>query len=392
MKISPNKLRIAVLVDKEVPTDHSFIQGVLEKSLPGADCHVTFVGYGSVLPIHQNDNVTFLKVPAGTENFFFKKLHKLRHFTQKIRETGPYEVLYTRNDPVFLIIAWWLKLKGIVKVHFHQISHLHAFSKSDRSILYRIKSFGDLFLRKFFLKYADRILVISDQMKHFLNTEWPAFSTKYVVYPLGVAVSDFDDIKPYLIRKYDVVYIGTLASSRRIDIMIDAIKIHNEKYTPVKFHIWGASHNPKDDAALKAHAANLGMNEHVVFYGKIGRQEVLQKLMNTKIGLSAIPSDGILNQISPTKLMEYLAAGCCVIATDGIRDQEEIVGEAYGPEALIKFRAEAIAEVIQKLNQDEARAMALSENGRNYIFEKRSYTEMAGRLKAQMQESLNSAR
>ncbi|MCR5861707.1 hypothetical protein LRS05_05960 [Flavobacterium sp. J372] len=42
-----SKIKIAVLVDKEIPTDHSFIQGVLEKSMLNENCEVTFVGYAS---------------------------------------------------------------------------------------------------------------------------------------------------------------------------------------------------------------------------------------------------------------------------------------------------------------------------------------------------------
>lgn len=385
-QLDSSQLKVVILVDKEIPTDHSFIQGVLENEMTKIGCNMNFVGYASVLPISKNPKVQFLTVPPTSGNFFMKKVHKLRFFTAKITESGPFDVLYTRNDPVFLIIGWWLKRQGTVTIHFHQISHLHAFSKSDRSLLYRIKSFGDLSLRRIFLKYTDKILLISDQMRSFLGQEWPMFKEKYAVYPLGVAVADFDNIVPYADRQFDVVYIGTLAKSRRIDVLIDAVKIHNSKFEPVTLHVWGASHDPKDDAELKLYARKNEVEKHVIFHGKIGRKEVLENLKNTKIGLSAIPSEGILNQISPTKLMEYLAAACCVIATNGIPDQEKIINEAYGFDKLINFNADEIANAIHDLNTNLLYAQKISSKGREYIFEKRSYLEMAVRLKSQMLE------
>lgn len=383
------KIKIAVVVDKEVPTDHSFIQGVLERELPGAQCEVTFIGYKSTLPIAPDPNVRFVTVAAGSQNFFLKKVHKLRHFTAKIKESGPYDVLYSRNDPVFLIAAAWLKRSKTIKLHFHQISHLHAFSKSDRSLLYRVKSFGDLTLRKFYLRYADRILLISSQMKSFLNAEWPEFSSRFLVFPLGVAVSDFADVKPIADRKFDVAYIGTLAQSRKIYTLIDSVALYNQKYGPLKLHIWGQSHRKQDDLDLHEYVVQKKLQQVVFFHGRIGRHEVLQNLKDTKIGLSAIPSDGILNQISPTKLMEYLAAGCCVIATSGIIDQEEIIGESYGRGALIGFTTEEICEAIHKLQSDPVHAQKLSEIGRHYIFAKRSYTEMASRLLSEIKMLLS---
>lgn len=381
-----SKIKIAVLVDKEIPTDHSFIQGVLEKSMLNENCEVTFVGYASnAAPVVNDERVRFLTVPDGPSNFFLKKIDKLKSFSAKIEESGPYDVLFTRNDPVFLIIAKQLKAKKSVKLHFHQISHLHAFAKGN--VLYKIKAFGDKLLRKTYLKYADRILVISEQMKTFLDKEWPMFSDKYIVYPLGVEVGDFENPKPYAERSHDVVYIGTLAGSRRVDVMIDAVKIYNEKYGPLVLDIWGASHNPQDDENLKQHAQNRGIVDKIKFHGKISRQEVLAKLKDTKIGLSAIPSTGILNQISPTKLMEYLAAGSCVIATGGIKDQVDIINEAYGG-GLINFNAEEIAEAIHNILNDNNKAEALSQQGREYILEKRSYKTMAQKLRAEMQQLL----
>ncbi|OYQ32117.1 hypothetical protein CHU92_14675 [Flavobacterium cyanobacteriorum] len=378
--LDKKQLKVAVLLDKDIPTDHSFVQGTLENSLSKRNCHITFIGYKSNIESSKKDNVSFIYVQKGSANFFINKFHKLITFTKKVKESGPYDVLYTRNDPVYLILAWYLKTKNIIRLHFHQISHLHAFASSKKNMIYKIKTVGDLILRKKFLKYADRALLISDEMKVFLDQKWPAFSDKYIVFPMGIEVSEFEDIIPYNQKQLDVTYIGTLAKSRRVDIIIDAVKLYNDTYGPLKLHIWGQSHDKQDDIDLKAHTKKIGAENLVTFYGKVARKEVIENIKNTKIGMAAIPNTGLLKQISPTKLMEYLAAGCCVVATKGIRDQEDIVNEAYGNGHLIDFTAEDIAKAVHSILSDPANADALSQKGREYIFKKRSYTEMASRI------------
>jgi glycosyltransferase involved in cell wall biosynthesis len=111
---------------------------------------------------------------------------------------------------------------------------------------------------------------------------------------------------------------------------------------------------------------------------------VLEKLKQSKIGLSTIPASEIFSQISPTKLMEYLAAGCCVVATKGIKDQEEIMRSAFGEEILIDFEPAQVAEAIHEILADQNKAVEMTKRGRNFIFEKRSYNEMAKRLRADM--------
>lgn len=63
--------KIVVLVDKELPTDHSFIQGVLEKSMPKIGYEVTFVGYKSNLKELHLDGVKYATIAKPSLNFFF---------------------------------------------------------------------------------------------------------------------------------------------------------------------------------------------------------------------------------------------------------------------------------------------------------------------------------
>lgn len=373
--------KIVVLVDKELPTDHSFIQGVLEKSIPKMDYEVTFVGYKSNLDELNLEGVKYITIEKPSLNFFLLKVHKIVKFKKIIENEGMFDILFSRNDPAFLILGWLLKRKKRVHSHFHQISHLHAFVTSEKSISYRIKRYGDLMIRKLFMNHVSGILLISEQMKRFLQDIWPSYANKYIIYPMGVDVSMFENNNKIEDRIYDVTYIGTLAKSRRIDLMVDGINCYNQKYGQLNFHIWGESTNQNDNIDIRKYVEKLNLVDKVHFHGKVSRSEISKILSQTKIGLSTIPISEIFKQISPTKLMEYLGAGCCVIANKGIDEQDCIVNAAFGEQELLdSFDPNLIADKLnQKLSNIE-KMQQESDNGKAFIVSFRDYKIMAQRL------------
>lgn len=373
-----NAYKIVVLTDKDLPTDHSFLQGVFEKVLPTHSQQVTFVGFGETT-IQRNSNVSYKLVTPWSRNFAIRKFQKLWIFTKLVTECKP-DVLFTRNDPVYLIVAWMLKWRYPALIHMHQISHLHAYSTTLRKqLVFRIKASGDLLLRRFFLTKADLILLISEEMRNFLNERWRAHAKKFRIYPLGVLASEFHTYIPMKSRPHDIGYIGTLSKSRELKTIIDGLQIFIQNKGNAILHIWGQSHNPADDDELKKYVNDKGLGEYVRFYGRVSRAEVLRALEQVKIGLSVIPPKGLLTQISPTKLMEYMASGCFVIASYGIADQEKIMRESQTG-LLIDFDSQQLAEALQRVLNSTDWAEQSAIKGRAFILKQRSYEEIGKQL------------
>ncbi|MCF6359279.1 MAG: glycosyltransferase [Cyclobacteriaceae bacterium] len=373
------KKKFVVMVDKNLPTDHSFIQGLFEKVLPEKSQEIVFVGFQGDLDIDR-EYITFNFIKPWSDNYVLRKTQKVFSFTYNMFKVNP-DVLYTRNDPTYLIIGFFFKIFKKKGVHVHQISHLHAYSKTLRnSFVYRIKASVDLFLRRFLLSYVDLILTISESMNLFLETEWAKHKEKLRVYPLGVLSDDFPIFIPFDERKIDLAYIGTLAKSRELNVIIDAIKLYTVNYSDeIVLNIWGESHEPRDNELLRQYIKDLGLRDNVLMHGKVDRKEILKLLPNVKIGLSTIPAKGLLVQISPTKLMEYLAAGCEIIATKGILDQEKIIKEASVGN-LIDFSPNQIANEINNILNVKTKNERFGDIGRTFIFRNRSYEDMGQRL------------
>lgn len=378
MSLQTEVYKIAVVTDKDLPTDHSFLQGVFENVLPRHSHKITFIGFGET-NIKRSHVVSYKLVSPWGRNFAVRKFQKLWVFTKLINECKP-EVLFTRNDPVYLIVAWMLKWRYPQLIHVHQISHLHAYSTGLRKqLVFRIKATGDLMLRKFFLRKADLILLISEEMRNFLQKRWSKHSDKFRIYPLGVLTSEFQSNTPMDTRSYDIAYIGTLSKSRELKTIIDGLQIYNKTNRHATLHIWGQSHNKADDEVLRKYVMDTGLTEHVRFYGRVSRAEVLGALQQVKIGLSVIPPKGLLKQISPTKLMEYMASGCFVIASRGITDQEKIITESQTG-ILIDFESQQLAGALQKAFGSAEWIEQSGTRGREYILKHRSYEEMGKQL------------
>lgn len=379
-------MKMAVMVDKDLPTDHSFIEGVISRNLPELGCEVNFIGFSGEKEqnLKEKNNLKFILVKRKGRNFFFEKFQKLNSFSKQLNSLGEIDLLFTRNDPIYLVIGWLYKRKNPNMKHFHQISHLHAYRLIENRYFLKPKIFpkviGDLALRRIFINKVDKVLAISDGMKEFIKKKFPATHDKIEVFPLGIETSEFQrDFLPFSQRKFDVIYIGTLSKTRRIDIIVDAIKLYKEKYGDICLQIWGSSTNERDNQELEKYINSSGLGESVKLNGRVSRREVLDHLKNARIGLSTIPPEGLLKDISPTKLMEYLASGCFVIASKGIKEQENIIQDSESG-VLIDFKVESIAEAIYSALNTIKNSEESARKGREYILKNRNYKNMTKRI------------
>ncbi len=101
------KKKFVVMVDKNLPTDHSFIQGLFEKVLPEKSQEIVFVGFQGDLDIDR-EYITFNFIKPWSDNYVLRKTQKVFSFTYNMFKVNP-DVLYTRNDPTYLIIGFFLR-------------------------------------------------------------------------------------------------------------------------------------------------------------------------------------------------------------------------------------------------------------------------------------------
>jgi len=107
------------------------------------------------------------------------------------------------------------------------------------------------------------------------------------------------------------------------------------------------------------------LRSHVQFKGRVDRNRVLEYLSHAKIGAATYPKTELNRYAFTIKLLEYMAAGLAVIASD-VGDTAEVVRNANCG-IVVEPRPKDIAEAIVKLMQDHSLRRYYGECGRQYV-------------------------
>lgn len=395
-------MRLLFFADRAFPTDHSFLEGLVEDRIAGRGVEITWVMYSSgagksiECANWKHSKVILVPRPARRDplSLFLRRVANIRRLKAVIRQLdqSEFDLIIVRNDVGFLRLALALSKKWDRKVLF-QLSHLKeeqflAGSPNNgiwRNALDRLKGAGGLFLREITAPKADAVFCISESMRTYLRKKPRYRNTTLHVLPLGVDLAaearSESAQSPLPARELNVdsfcfVYCGTMASIRRLDFVLRAFRMAADSLSDIYLVLIGGGREPEQVSLLKRLTEELGLSGRVLFKGQLSRQHTRGLLRGCDAGLCIIPPFGVLKHISPTKIMEYMEASLPVIATKGVPEQEEVLSGSEGG-LLVEFDVHRVAAAMRRLaaNPDEARA--LGRKARAYIEQERNYDKMA---------------
>jgi len=398
--------RVLFLCAETFPPPYAFLQKVFNEHLRGYGFRFVWIMPSTdTTKIKETDwdsNPVILipKIqPQGIADLFRAYWRHIRHLQKAsqlaLKSYGPFHIVQVRDDPAMAYIAWRLARK--FKIPFvYQISHL----KEEEVIMYaHMRIYGSplknaiqgrigLALRNFFLRRANLVLPISDQMKQTL-TQYGVPISRMVALPEGVDASidpkSFDD-EAHKIRKElslqdkkVFIYAGTFNRFRQFDFLLEVLKLVLRDQPEAHLLMVGAGKTPEDLDWLKSKVAELGVEQKVTFTGWVPRDRVPAYIRASDVGVSAIVPNRVYMNSSPIKLLEYMAIEVPVVATD-IPEQRKIIEESDAgicvPWDREKF-ASAIWEILH-LTKTERRAMGW--RGRSWVQKHRDFSLLAERV------------
>lgn len=390
---------IVAIVDRRFPCDHSFLEGVMEKRLPKLGIKITWVmrsvdmSLGLRSSIWRYSRVTLLpslsRLRRGRLMLEYLLLVVVAPvLLWKISAVKP-KAIFVRNDPVYLLLgllAGYISRRPVV----FQLSHLKeedVLARAEaayglRAFSLRCKGHVAKALRNSLIGRADQLLVISSTMREILVTQRKSLPL-ISVFPLGVDVgveSDAcDRTAPTLLFDRYVIYVGTMARARKPEVMIDAFKSVRAAHPTVGLVLVGGGGEPLEREWLRRYVRDTGASVFVQFIPDIPRALLPLLIKRAICGLSVMPPEGVNQTISPTKLMEYLQFECPVVASQGIPEQDEVVGASHGG-LLVHFDVVAIATAMKSMIEQPLLRETMGRNGRQYIEKHRNYSLFAERL------------
>ena len=278
-----------------------------------------------------------------TGRSFFKKIHQGRknYSTFILGRIGLQNiirsvVLLLRLNPDVMIICKPLPVAGIAGLFFKFFKRGKVILDCDDAEI-AINSLGSGLQRgiinifeNFLPRVSNMVLVNTEYNLSRIKKMRPA-SDKIHYIPNGVDVMRFSSISSVRIadKKNEgnkiVLYYGDLSftSGHNVDILLKAFKIFLSKYPLANLLIIG---DGKDEGALKDFAKQLGLENKIVWKGRIYPEEVPNYVAACDVVVDPV-KDVLSNRArSPIKIVEAMYLGKPVVTSD-VGDRKKILGD-----------------------------------------------------------------
>jgi glycosyltransferase involved in cell wall biosynthesis len=256
--------------------------------------------------------------------------------------------------------------------------HFHPASNRESAISRFFMSLDDVLVSRRVYKMVDKIIVVTDSEKPFIERFAP--STKCATVPNGIDIEDWTPIpdgRPFRNRyrinedEHVVLYTGRLADNKGLEHLIDSSYLVVAEHPKTKFVIVGEDWGVLKRLKKKIWANNL--DDYFVFTGHIESFELF-KSAYAAANVFVLPSEweafGIV-------LLEAMACGTPIVASDvgGIPD---VVG---GVGRIFKYGdTRALAENIVDILNDEDLERVKSSKGRARVIENFTWSKVVDRL------------
>ena len=251
-----------------------------------------------------------------------------------------------------------------------------------------------LLLYRVVLPLADHVFVQSERMREDLVARGIARS-KLTPVVMGVdlessvpeRIPPADDAR--LAGKRVLVYLGTLARGRRIEMLFDVLRRVRAQYADALLVLVGEAEDEAQERRLRRLAREAGVADAVLFTGWLPVEQGWRYVRAAEIGLAPYPRGSLLDSGSPTKVVEYLALGIPVVASDN-PDQQRLVREGRGG-LCVPHTASDFAQAVNRLLADAALRRTMTASGQAYVRAARSYEALAKRVADKYAELLHAS-
>lgn len=217
---------------------------------------------------------------------------------------------------------------------------------------------------KIMCDFSDVIIVVSDAMKLILRKRVKNKKIE-VVYPT-VNTDEFGNCGSANLReKYDIevakpviIYVGKLEPGiRGLELLLEAFSllIKKRNMEAYLFLVGGGA----AEKELRKLAEKLGIERYVIFTGEKGHEEVINHLCIADIAVVPYPESIETNVSIPTKLLEYMASGKIIVASNLAQFRAILRNDA------IYFKPNDVRDLAEKLEKAVRDINALRRIGEN---------------------------
>lgn len=359
-------MRILLITDQSPGSTHSAVEGIFGGYLK-QHCDVDLAYFSREQRSPQAHGTNFILPHRLKRRGAFQGL-------QAVTDLGGYDAIIVRN----LFGALRSVLKNQHRFHY-RVGFWESFPHSFRR-LYEAKATGRARLRKT-IEYAIRHRIENSLLArcdfYFPITETfrqrfrSTLNIPYLPLPMGV---DFKDIAPTaspvnITGPKRFVYIGTIDGLRDVELIFSAFAS-----TPGDF-VLDVFTQSDNETVRKIRA--LG-DKRINVHPAQPRAQLMRTLQSYDVGIGLIPPTDLYIVSSPTKTLEYYAAGIPAIL-NRLPEYEALFNESSA--FFCELTAEAISAMVSRIHSMSRKELhQTAHKGREIVMQQRSYAVMAERL------------
>ena len=117
-------------------------------------------------------------------------------------------------------------------------------------------------------------------------------------------------------RGNTIIYHGHIGPERGITELIESISMVAKRVNDVSLSLFGTFRTEQYKKNILSLIHQLGLNDHVEWRGHISHREIWDQLAKNAIGVIPFLDNPLTRLGTPTKLFEFMAAGCRIVASD----------------------------------------------------------------------------
>lgn len=288
-----------------------------------------------------------LKTSEDVFSFIRQNIVRIKTIRQELRDHNPDVVVsfMTEVNLLLLLATRGMTVPVIISERVHP--EYHRIRKIDK------------FFRKLTYRWASSLVVQTEDIKRWFKEELLLEST---ILPNPIHLDSFlpPDTLTFPTPEVDtglITAVGRLDEQKGFDVMIDAFSQISKKYPMWNIKIYGDGASRQ---ALQTQITKLGLDGRIELCGAV--VNVSERLWECDIFVHAARYEGF-----PNVIIEALAAGCCVISTDGPTAADELLQDGVFGELVENGNAEKLAIGISALIENPSRRSELRSLASNSI-------------------------
>ena len=117
-------------------------------------------------------------------------------------------------------------------------------------------------------------------------------------------------------RENKIIYHGHLGPERGISILVKAMDLVRESIQDATLSLFGTFRRNRYEKKLMHQIKILSLEKYIKWNGQLPHFEMCQHLAKYKVGVIPFKDNPLTQLGTPTKLFEYMAAGCQIVCSD----------------------------------------------------------------------------